>query len=240
MTDEELLHLATEAQSFSLSGSIRRNEYNGLDNLSMGSIQDDRMYALVHDGILNDLEAGNTAGIEYFFDQATYDRYVDPVTGEFDAKALSEAMQVKPYRSSKMRSEDGHAEYRTSIVCFDRTGDIRTPVGVCEANTQFGGGGAHEAFIPAEESRALQANGTLRYNSAASNIHTGQNYSIGADEYRKIRVSSIKRRLNCKEKGLQHPEQEACQNEFELNPDVGGTPFNTTGLQDDSSTTLLK
>ena len=229
MTDELLLKKAAEYQSFS-PGSSRWNEYNGLDKLSIGSIQDNRLYALVHDGNLADLRAGRPSKIEYFFDQATYDKYVDRTTGKFDAKALSEALQVKPYQSEKMASTDGHAEYRNSIACFDRTRNIRTPVGTCKANTQFGGGGAHQAFIPAEVSTSLQENGILKYNDKASNIHTGQNYSIGADAYGKIQTASDERCINCEEKGLQHPEPEACQNGFELNPDVDGEPFGATDI----------
>lgn len=115
MSDEELLQLAESYQSFN-PRSGRWNEYNGLDKLSVGNIQDNRMYALVHDGNLADLEKGKSSGIEYFFDQATYDKYVDPVTGKFDAKALSEALQVKPYQCPEMAATDGHAEYRNSIL----------------------------------------------------------------------------------------------------------------------------
>ena len=166
MTEEELLKKATQYQSFSPE---KWNEYNGLDNLFIGNIKDDKIYALVHDGDLADLNAGKSSSIEYFFDQATYDKYVDPQTGEFDAQKLSEALQVKPYQSDDMAGKDGHAEYKNSIVCFKKNGEIKTPIGTCEANTQFGGGGAHEAFIPEEESRKLQENGILQYDREASN-----------------------------------------------------------------------
>ena len=214
-------------------GTGIRNEYNGLDSFSMGSIHDDRIYALVHDGNLADLEAGRSSGIEFFFDQATYDKYVDPSSGVFDAQALSEALQVKPFQSDAMAMTDGHAEYRNSIACFDRNGEIETPLGVCEANTQFGGGGAHEAFIPEEESRSLQDSGALKYNSEASHIHTGENYVVSADDYDRIQAASDERCENCEEKGLSHPEPEACQNGFEKNPAIEGTPFDSKGLEED-------
>lgn len=231
MSDEELLQLAERAQSFD-PRSGNRNEYNGLDKMAVGNIQDTRIYALVHDGNLADLKKGKALKIEYFFDRATYDKYVDPVTGKFDSKALSEALQVKPYQSPDMAVTDGHAEYRNSIACFDRRGDIRTPVGYCEANTQFGGGGAHQAFIPSSESKALQEKGILKYNAEASNIHTGTNYSIGADEYGKIQSVSDERCQNCEDKNLQHPEPEACTGGFAPNPRINGTSFNATGISD--------
>ena len=238
MVDEEILRKAIQYQSFS-PRSGKRNEYNGLDNLSIGYIQDKHLYALVHDGNLNDLKEGKPSRIEYFFDQATYDKYVDSRTGKFDAKVLSEALQVKPYQSSEMASTDGHAEYRYSIVCFDRKGDVKAAVGICEANTQFGGGGAHQAFIPAEVSEALQANGVLKYNSGASNIRTGQNYIIGADDYGKIQAASDERCENCEEKGLEHPEPEACKNGFPFNPAINGTPFNALIIDNDTDYAIV-
>lgn len=54
MTDEGLLEKATGYQSFSPE-SGNWNEYNGLDNLSVENIQDDKIYALVHDGNLADI-----------------------------------------------------------------------------------------------------------------------------------------------------------------------------------------
>ena len=63
MTDEEVLQLAKEYQSF-VPGAVYPNEYNGLDKLSVGNIKDDRLYALVHDGNLNDLKEGKPSKIE--------------------------------------------------------------------------------------------------------------------------------------------------------------------------------
>lgn len=223
MTDMELLERATEYQSFSPGKSW--NEYNGLDDLFVKHISDNKIYALIHDGNLADLEAGKSTNIEYFFDQATYDAYVDSQTGKFDAGKLSEALQVKPYQSDIMAITDGHAEYRNSIACFEVNGDIRTPVGICEANLQFGGGGGHQAFIPDEEAHKLQESGVLKYNSQLSAIHTGQNYFLDAEQYEKIQALSDERCMNCENNGLRHPEPDLCAKGFDKNQVVYGKPF---------------
>lgn len=82
MTDQEKLDAAAYNQSYHFDDLVP-NEYNGKDNLEIGKIQDDHIYALVHDGQLNKLDQGEIAP-EYFFDQSTFDKYVDPKTGEFD------------------------------------------------------------------------------------------------------------------------------------------------------------
>ena len=162
MNYEEMLAAAEDKQSYHLLDELP-NEYNGKDTLATGRIKDNYIYVLVHDGQLNSLNNGEPISAEYFFDQATYDQYVDPKTGNFDSKKLSEALQVKPYQSYDMMNGDGHAEYRNSIACFKVNGTANVLMGYCEANTQFGGGGAHEAFIPDKESIQYQESGILVY-----------------------------------------------------------------------------
>lgn len=109
MNYEEMLAAAEDKQSYHLLDELP-NEYNGKDTLATGRIKDNYIYVLVHDGQLNSLNNGEPISAEYFFDQATYDQYVDPKTGNFDSKKLSEALQVKPYQSYDMMNGDGHGE----------------------------------------------------------------------------------------------------------------------------------
>ena len=53
MTDQEKLDAAAYNQSYHFDDLVP-NEYNGKDNLEIGKIQDDHIYALVHDGQLED------------------------------------------------------------------------------------------------------------------------------------------------------------------------------------------
>lgn len=213
MTDQEKLDAAAYNQSYHFDDLVP-NEYNGKDNLEIGKIQDDHIYALVHDGQLNKLDQGEIAP-EYFFDQSTFDKYVDPKTGEFDSQALSEALQVQPFPDNA--TGDG-AEYRTSIACFNVNGDIEAPMGYCEANTQFGGGGAHEVYIPHNESSQYQQSGALEYNKEASLINTGKNNNIDGESYRSIDNTSKARVDNCAENNTPHPDLEQCQKDGRYKP----------------------
>ncbi|MBQ4187970.1 MAG: hypothetical protein II642_08805, partial [Firmicutes bacterium] len=73
-----------------------QNRYTGLDDLSISSIQDDHIYAVIHEGNVTEIRDGKPVSASYFFDQATYDKFVDPETGKFDACALNEALQLDP------------------------------------------------------------------------------------------------------------------------------------------------
>lgn len=138
---------AEEYQTFSNDPLDKnyKNTYSGYDNLSISSIKDEHIYAVIHDGNIAQIKNGEPLNVSYFFDQATYDKFVDPSTGEFDATALSEALQLDPA---------GYPSYRNSIACFDvhpekvSGGVLKLPSGICTANTQFGGGGGHQAFAP--------------------------------------------------------------------------------------------
>ena len=138
---------AEEYQTFSNDPLDKnyKNTYSGYDNLSISSIKDEHIYAVIHDGNIAQIKNGEPLNVSYFFDQATYDKFVDPSTGEFDATALSEALQLDPA---------GYPSYRNSRACFDvhpekvSGGVLKLPSGICTANTQFGGGGGHQAFAP--------------------------------------------------------------------------------------------
>ena len=229
MNYEEMLAAAEDKQSYHLLDELP-NEYNGKDTLATGRIKDNYIYVLVHDGQLNSLNNGEPISAEYFFDQATYDQYVDPKTGNFDSKKLSEALQVKPYQSYDMMNGDGHAEYRNSIACFKVNGTANVLMGYCEANTQFGGGGAHEAFIPDKESIQYQESGILVYNRDKSLIHTGINNKVDSDAYAEIDVTSTIRVNNCKKNNAKHPNLDQCKDDddyhpFESNEHIAGSMF---------------
>lgn len=229
MTDQELLRRAEEFQTFQLTGTLEDcNEYNGLDRLTVEDIVDNKLYAVVHQGNIDALESGKNTCIQYFFDQATLDKFYDPATDTFDAKALGQALQVKPYHNIK-NMPDGHAEYRYSIVCFDRMGDIRTPVGLVSENNQFGEGGAHQCFIPESEFNRMRQEGVLVYNKSESLINKGTNYSISETEYLQIDEMSRKRVNNCIEKKLPHPEPDVCKTGFEKAEPISGIPFDKEG-----------
>ena len=152
-----------------------QNRYTGLDDLSISSIQDDHIYAVIHEGNVAEIRDGKPVSVSYFFDQATYDKFVDPETGKFDACALSEALQLDP---------GDYSNYRNSIACFDvhpeklPDGDLKLPTGTCTANTQFGGGGGHQAFAPKDISADLQSSGVLQINPDRSHFHTGTNTEV--------------------------------------------------------------
>ena len=54
------------------------NTYSGCDDLSISPIQDEFIYAVIHDGNIAQIENGKPINVSYFFDQATYDKFVDP------------------------------------------------------------------------------------------------------------------------------------------------------------------
>ena len=75
---------AEDFQTFTYDSSNQDdwNTYTGYDELSISPIQDEHIYALVHQGNIDEIEKGIPLNVKYFFDQATYDKFVDPLTGK--------------------------------------------------------------------------------------------------------------------------------------------------------------
>ena len=237
MTEKDALKSVRKTQTFSDytdKGVIKYNEYNGLDKWSMGHIKDGRIYAVVPPKIYKKVMEGEELHAEFFFDQMTFDKYVDPKTGSFDASELGKALQVKPYQDlTQKRFMDGRGEYRNSVLCFDFQKNynehFKTPVSVCEANTQFGGGGANQAYINKDVFVDLQKKGLLKVNKYASLYKTGKNYIIDKTEYNKIDSLSQKRVKYCIENKKDHPNKKLRDEGFAMNEKVGGTPFDKKG-----------
>ena len=205
-----------------------QNAYTGLDQLQISSIQDDHIYALIHDGNIAQIENGEPVSVSYFFDQATYDKFVDPTTGEFDACALSEALQLDP---------GGYSNYRDSIACFDvhpeklPDGDLKLPTGTCTANTQFGGGGGHQAFAPKDVSADLQSSGVLQVNPDRSNFHTGTNTEVTPEKQDMVDHGVEERQKNCLQNMTPHHDTSVdYPHGFTPTPNlVGGEAFQSNG-----------
>lgn len=200
------------------------NTYSGFDDLSISPILDEHIYAVIHDGNIAQIENGEPLNVSYFFDQATYDKFVDPSTGEFDAAALSEALQLDPA---------GYPNYRNSIACFDVNpkglsgGVLMLPTGICTANTQFGGGGGHETFAPKDISADLQKNGVLQINREKSHFHTGVNTSVSPEKQAVVDAGVAERQNYCIVNDTPHHDTSVTYTTgFESTPDlVGGQPF---------------
>ena len=203
------------------------NTYSGCDDLSISPIQDEYIYAVIHDGNIAQIEKGEPLNVSYFFDQATYDKFVDPSTGAFDAAALSEALQLDPA---------GYPTYRNSIACFKVNhenvsgGVLSLPTGICSANTQFGGGGGHQTFAPKDISMDLQKSGALQINQERSHFHTGINTAVSAERQAIVDAGVAERQNNCIENGTPHHDISITYSAgFDPTPDlVGGQPFDQT------------
>ena len=218
---------AEEFQTFTYDPSDMDNwnTYSGYDELSISSIQDNHIYALVHPGNIAEINNKEPLNVKYFFDQVTYDKFVDPLTGKFDATALSEALQLDP---------QGYPNYRDSIVCFDvhpekvSGGVLQLPSGTCWANTQFGGGGAHQTFAPRDISADLQTCGALQINLEKSHFNTGTNTAVSAERQADIDIGVDERQNNCITNGTSHHDTTVSYSKgFTPTPDlVGGQPFN--------------
>lgn len=200
------------------------NTYSGCDDLSISPIQDEHIYAVIHDGNIAQIENGEPLNVSYFFDQATYDKFVNPSTGEFDAAALSEALQLDPA---------GYPNYRNSIACFDVNpkgvsgGVLKLPTGVCTANTQFGGGGGHQTFAPKDISADLQNSGVLQINCEKSHFHTGVNTAVSSEKQAIVNAGVAERQNYCIVNDTPHHDTSVTYTTgFESTPDlVGGRPF---------------
>ena len=203
------------------------NSYSGFDNLKAAPITDQHIYALVHDGNIAQMNGNKPLDVCYFFDQATYDKFVDPKTGKHDAAALNDALQLDPA---------GYPTYRDSIICFDvhpekaKGGVLKLPVGTCTANTQLGGGGAHEAFAPKDISIDLQNSGVLEVNRSKSHLHTGYNTKVEPVRQAKVQKAIAERQQNCIDNGTKHHNTGTkYANEFTPTPNqVAGKPFEAT------------
>ncbi len=218
---------AERFQSFSnnpMDLDTYNNTYSGCDELRISPIRDDHIYAVIHDGNIKQLEMGEPLDVKYFFDQATYDKFVDPSTGQFDATALSEALQLDPA---------GYPTYRGSIACFDvhpenvSGGVLELPTGICTANTQFGGGGGHQTFAPKDISADLQRSGALQINCEKSHFHTGINTTVSPERQALVDAGVAERQNYCIVNNTPHHDASATfATGFEATPDlVEGQPF---------------
>ena len=97
----EYLSEAEEFQTFTYyeNDLDRSNSYTGYDDLSISSIKDEHIYAVIHDGNIAQIENGEPLNISYFFDQATYDKFVDPSTGEFDKDEYQVLLVADKYQT---------------------------------------------------------------------------------------------------------------------------------------------
>lgn len=191
-------------QSYSndVSSLLCDNPYTGFDNLKPAPIKDEYIYALVHvDNNVKQLNKEQPLNVQYFFSQETFDKFVDPKTGDHDATALNDALQIDP---------GNYPNYRDSIACFKvhpekvKGGELILPAGKCLANTQLGSGGAHQAFAPTDVSIDLQNSGALEIMPEKSFIHTGHNTIVDPNRREIIKQAIEERYTNCIANGTPH------------------------------------
>lgn len=219
-----------KAESFQSYSTDRKdldhfnNPYSGFDNLKPAPIRDEFMYALIHEGNINQMNNGQPLTVQYFFSQETFDKFVDPKTGDHDATALNDALQIDP---------DDYPEYRDSIACFKvhpekvKGGELILPSGKCLANTQLGSGGAHQAFAPTDVSIDLQNSGALEIMPEKSFIHTGHNTIVDPKRRRIIKQAIDERHKYCIANGTTHHDTSHIYKKgFPANPTLlSGKPF---------------
>ncbi len=202
-SDSEKLEMIKKAQSFNGVGEDA-NKYVGQDNFRCITIpKGQRLYSFQPDIQYEKMRKEKKIvpfTFEFFFDQATYDRFVNK--GTFDSTEVAEYLQVGYYMDPLFT--DGHGEYRDSIYAFDLLEDIRVPVGVCLANNQFGDGEGHQCYIPKDMAIKLQEENLLVFNEEASLIDKGINKYITAERCQQI-DDAVDNKLNyCEKNNLKH------------------------------------
>ena len=104
-----------EMQSFNAEDKIDNN-YNGLDywrseNIKKGT----KIYVLVGEPQRKAFMKGKPLEFDFFFDEKTLNKCLVNNGKQFDARKLSQLLQVSPHPD---RSQDCYL-YRTNVLCFN-------------------------------------------------------------------------------------------------------------------------
>ena len=210
-------------------------KYYAIDNWKEIKIEKQRIYAITTEKEdYSDCDRaieGNFKG-KFFFDQSTFDHFYDEDNKNFDAKKLSRCLQVAPYK--KCQGDNG--TYRNSILCFDLEGEITVAGAICEANTAYGGGGAHQVYI--DNIEKLQHEGILTLNREESMKFKGKGIhaSVSQDEWNNIDDAFVLRILKIAENGyrpLTYRDKEATwgiEDKKEISGDFFGIPNDKSNI----------
>ena len=174
-------------------------QYSGFDEFQDVVVKDDTIYTLLAEPQLEALQRGDVIGVNFFTSQDMFERftYPDPNTGEkvFDAKALSQALQIAPY----------HGTYKVNLVAFDidrsklEGGELIAAGGICGAQSQLGCGGGEQIMFSAQDSKLLQQKGVIKFNPQKSLIGKGQNHVLSALEAQMINDAIAERNAYCRD-----------------------------------------
>ena len=215
ITDEEKfkLHslvesrLRVELLGYNSGPFPEHTKYYAIDDWKEIKIKKQKIYALTtENGKDNGYDKTLNEGFKgkFFFDQSTFDKFYDKKNEKFNERDLSRCLQVAPYKECNKNE----GTYRNSILCFDLQEEITVAGAICEANTAYGGGGAHQVYIDNIEELQNGNKIVLNQKESMDLKGTGVNFMVSSREWNDIDNKFILEMLEIEENGYK---QSSCK-----------------------------